>query len=173
VRALVVYESMYGNTAKVAAAIAEGMGDAVVIEVGAAPAFLPTEVEIVVVGGPTHAHGMSHTGSRKDAAERVTRPVISRGPGIREWIAGLRVAKPTLAASFDTRANGPEILTGSAAKGAAKALQGRGCRLAAPPASFVLDGLKGKPYDRVAEAELERAREWGRSLARMLPIAVP
>ncbi|HYM84673.1 MAG TPA: flavodoxin domain-containing protein [Candidatus Dormibacteraeota bacterium] len=167
-RALVVYESMYGNTARVAEAIAEGLGGATAVEVSAAPDELPPDLDLVVVGGPTHAHGMSRERSRRDAADRASRPVISRR-GIRDWIDGLRPPRPMDAASFDTRINGPELLTGSAAKGAARALRGRGFKVAATE-SFVLDGMKGEPYDRMPSTELERARTWGRTLAERLAV---
>ena len=165
---LIVFESMYGNTEHVARAIAEGLGDAQVVEVGAAPAVLPAELELLVVGGPTHAHGMSRERSRADAARRVDEPVISTGIGIREWIAAVAPSPTVVATAFDTRVPARELFTGSAAKSAAKALASRGFRVA-PPESFVLDGMSGKPFDRVAEAELERARRWGRTLTNLLP----
>jgi hypothetical protein len=177
-RVLIVYESMYGNTKHIAEAIAEGLGDGLgdatavdIAEVGAAPTTLPDDLELLVVGGPTHAHGMSRASSRHDAATKVAQPVISTA-GIREWIETLRPARPLRMAAFDTRIDGPKLLTGSAAEGAAKALKGRGLRVAAPPASFVLDGITGDPHDRIAPAELDRARAWGRELAATLPVAV-
>jgi hypothetical protein len=168
-RTLVVFESMYGNTEHIARAIAEGLGDAQVVEVGTAPTVLPADLELLVVGGPTHAHGMSRERSRADAARRVDEPIVSTGIGIREWLATVEPAPAVVATAFDTRVGGPEILTGSAAKGAAKALASRGFRVA-PPESFVLDGMKGQPFDRMAEAELERARRWGRTLTNLLPV---
>ncbi len=165
-RTLVVYESMYGNTEHVARAIAEGIGDAEVVEVGAAPTSLPAELELLVVGGPTHAHGMSRDWSRHDAAARVDQPVRSSSIGIREWIEAVRPSG-AIAATFDTRVNGPRILTGSAASAASGKLRDRGFRLA-PSESFVLEGVKGEPFDRISSAELERARQWGRALSGLL-----
>lgn len=165
-RTLVVYESMYGNTEHVARAIAEGLGDAEVVEVGAAPTHLPADLELLVVGGPTHAHGMTREGSRHDAAARVDQPVRSPGIGIREWIDAVQPAA-AIAATFDTRIKGPKILTGSAASAASGKLRDRGFRLA-PSESFVLEGMTGEPFDRVPTAELERARQWGRSLSGLL-----
>jgi hypothetical protein len=167
-RTLVVFESMYGNTEHVARAIAEGLGDAQVVEVGAAPADLPADLELLVVGGPTHAHGMSRERSRADAARRVDEPIVSTGIGIREWIATVTPSPTVVATAFDTRVPARELFTGSAAKSAAKALASRGFQVA-PPESFVLDGRKGEPFDRVAESELERARRWGRTLTNLLP----
>jgi len=168
--ALVVYESMYGNTKAIAEAVAEGIGHADVVEVGAAPVQLPAAVDLLVVGGPTHAHGMTRASTRADAAVRVDRPVVSQRTGVREWAAGLDPDPRILGAAFDTRVPAPEILTGSAAKGVAKLLRQRGVRVVAVE-SFMLDGVKGQPYDRVAQDELDRARAWGRALNAERPIA--
>ena len=169
-RALVVYESMYGNTERIAVAIAEGLGpDAVAVEVGAAPRDLPPEVDLLVVGGPTHGHGMSQPATRENASGHADRPVVSPGEGIREWIAGLRADRAVRFTAFDTRIKGPKLLWGSAAESAAKALSARGFQQAAPPASFLVGGPLGSPYDRLVAGELDRARELGRSLAALLP----
>jgi len=171
-RALVVYESLYGNTQRVALAIAEGLRQHVetdAIEVGIAPRMLPPELELLVVGGPTHAHGMSTPSTRDHAAERVDRPAISSGDGVREWLATAEPARAIAVAAFDTRIKGPTIVTGSAAKGIAKALEGRGLRPSLGTASFVLDGVTGEPYDRMPGSELDRARAWGRALAERMP----
>lgn len=170
-RALVVYESIYGNTQKIATAIVEGIGaDGAAVEVGNAPSDLPPDVELLVVGGPTHAHGMSQAESRHSAKERADRPVVSAGQGIREWVAAVRVDRPVAFATFDTRIRGPKLLWGSAADSAAKALAVRGLRQAAAPASFIVGGPTGSPYDRLADGELERARTFGRKLGDLLPV---
>jgi hypothetical protein len=171
-RALVVYESMFGNTEHIANAIAEGLGESVpveTVEVGHAPLALPPEVDLVVVGGPTHAHGMTRPASRASAAGQVEAPLVSKGEGIREWIAALTIGHSVDGAAFDTRVNGPAILTGSASTGALKALRSRGIR-ADTHASFVLEGATGSKFNRIADTELERARAWGRSLAALLPV---
>ena len=70
-RALVVYESVLGNTQAVAKAIAEGLGESrpvTVKEVSDAPDAIPPDVGLLVVGGPTHAFGMSRPETRADAA---------------------------------------------------------------------------------------------------------
>ena len=169
--ALVVYESMYGNTARIAAAIVEGIGPGgVAVEVGTAPDDLPPEVDMIVVGGPTHGHGMSQPESRHSALERADRPVVSAGRGIREWVAALHPDRPVVFATFDTRIRGPKVLWGSAADAAAKVLAAQGFRSAAPPASFSVGGPTGSPYDRLADGELERARAFGRKLGGLLPV---
>lgn len=167
-RTLVVYESMFGNTERVARAVAEGAGNAEIVEVGRAPNRLPPDVGLLIVGGPTHIHGMSRETTRLEAGSRIDRPVISPGPGIREWI---ELVQPTdlVAAAFDTRVGGPPILTGSAARAATARLRRRGFHVE-PPASFVLERAPGAPFDQVPAAELDRARAWGRSLAALLPV---
>lgn len=67
---LVVYESVYGNTRAVAEAIAEGLGGAEIVPVHEAPKLLDDAV-LLIIGGPTHMHGMTTTRSRQLAAEAV------------------------------------------------------------------------------------------------------
>ena len=71
--ALVVVESMWGNTRIVAEAVARGLGGgAEVLDVQQAPSELPDDVGLLVVGGPTHAFSMSRD---QDAARRSSRRV--------------------------------------------------------------------------------------------------
>jgi len=67
-RAVVVYESMYGNTHQVADAIGRGLatiGDVVVVPVADAGPALVERADLLVVGGPTHIRGMSRASTRK------------------------------------------------------------------------------------------------------------
>ena len=71
-RAVVVYESMYGNTHAIADHIATGLRDRFdtsVVSVDAATADVLVDADLIVVGGPTHVHGMSSATSRRGAAE--------------------------------------------------------------------------------------------------------
>ena len=64
-RAMVVVESMWGNTRAVAEAVASGLGEEVsVVEVAQAPTQVPPEIDLLVVGGPTHAFSMISRGGR-------------------------------------------------------------------------------------------------------------
>jgi hypothetical protein len=167
-RALVVYESMFGNTRNVALAIAEGIAATMpveALEVGVAPAALPADVALVVVGGPTHAHGMSTARSRLSAAQRIDGTLISKSSGLREWLASLRAGGEVTAAAFDTRIKGPMIFTGSAARSATRLIRKMGVRRVEEPHSFVLDGATGPLVDRVTTNELDAARAWGAVLA--------
>lgn len=160
-RALVVYESMFGNTEEVARAIGEGIAASMhadVVEVGAAPDTVPADVILLVVGGPTHAFSMSWPTTRRDAAQQAGTPV-SRDRGIREWLGGLPGATTeTEATTFDTRVT--SRVTGSAARAASRRLDRLGYRLAAAFTSFQVTGVAGP----LVAGELDRARDWGRAL---------
>lgn len=167
-KALVVYESMYGNTRDVAEAVARGLaavgGEAAEVEVrevGHADAVPPAGLDLLVVGGPTHAFSMTRASTRADAAGKPhDGEIVSGGIGIREWIDALPAPdRAVAAATFDTRVRHPR-LPGSAAKAAAKALVHHGYRRAADPMTFDVDGTTGP----LLPGELERAEAWGASL---------
>ena len=158
-RALVVFESAFGNTERIARAIGEGLSSRMttsVAEVGAAPGEVG-EIDLLVVGGPTHAFSMSRVGTRESALKQANGDVVSKGIGIREWLGGASVQEQCTAAAFDTRFKKPRWLTGSAARSAEKRLREVGCRIAAPAESFFVSGTTGPLLD----GELERARLWG------------
>jgi hypothetical protein len=124
------------------------------------------DIDLLVVGGPTHAHGMTTPETRESAAKRAERGVVSMGSGIREWLSQLPEATPEKAAvSFDTSLKGPSLLWGSAAKAAEGELRSHRFRILRRATSFHVNGPFGPVYDAVAEGELERAREWGEELA--------
>ena len=162
-RALVVYESMFGNTQAIADAVAEGLGahlrvDAV--EVGAALTAVGDDVALLVVGGPTHAFGMSRPGTRQDAGRQAEHGLVSAGIGLREWLTAVHGGSGSVAAAaFDTRIDRPR-LPGSAARAAEKRLGRLGFRIVAPAKSFYVDGTQGPLLD----GELERARRWADQL---------
>lgn len=168
-RAVVVYESMYGNTHRVADAIGAGLGtvcDVRVVPVPEATPGLLAGSDLVVVGGPTHAHGMTRAATRKAAVEAGRNPAGglrvepgASGPGLREWFSSLGSYRGK-AAAFDTRLHGPATLTGQASKGVARLLRAHGFDMAAPPESFRVNRR-----DRLDPDETARARAWGVTLA--------
>lgn len=169
--ALVVYESLFGNTRDVAKAVADGIGSAgvdsviEVAEVGSRPEVGP-DVDLLVIGGPTHAFGMTRPATRDSARSQARGEVaasadLSHGIGVREWLDGLPAAPPhLLCAAFDTRTHAPRV-PGSAARGMGKRLRAKGYDTAAEPHTFWVNGVEGP----VLDGELARAREWGRGLA--------
>lgn len=169
-RALVVFESMFGNTAEVARAVARGLDDHVtteVVEVGTAPARLAEDVDLVVVGGPTHAFGLSRPSTRQDAAERRQHPPVSPGIGVREWLALLEGATGRRAAAFATRM-GASGLPGSAARGVHRRLRRLGLIPMGAPQSFRVVGTDGP----LADGEAARAEAWGDELGIALAVAL-
>lgn len=163
-RALVVVESMFGNTQQVAEAIAEGIRPTLaadVLDVGAAPEAIEPDVGLLVVGGPTHAFGMSRPTSRTQALQEPGATGGSADVGMREWLEHLGpVGAGVVMATFDTRMR--SRWAGSAAASATKLLRRRGVSLA-PAHSFVVTGKPGP----LAPGELDRARAWGAELAQL------
>ena len=172
-KAAIVYESLYGNTRAIAEAIAQGLGgtaETQVIQVSDAGTREPPETDLLVVGGPTHIHGMSRKPmwelAVKDALEHPEKGLMpdspAGGPNLRAWFAALDRTKGK-AAAFDTRLEGNELLTGHASKGIAKRLRQHGFDVVAEPASFLVDDT-----NQLLPGELDRAREWGRTLGSAL-----
>jgi flavodoxin len=165
-KALVAYESMYGNTAAIGEAIAASLrGHGVEVDAGPISRIDPVlaaNADLLVVGGPTHAHGMSREGSRQQAAQDKANTYAARTvePGLREWIDALPDGAGRLAAAFDTRIDKPVILTGSAAKGIAKRLGRRGYRLVVGAECFLVT-----MQNRLIDGETDHAAAWGISLA--------
>jgi Flavodoxin domain len=174
-RALVVYESMYGNTHAVAEAIAAGLGEAYevsVIPVGEATSELVAAADLLVAGGPTHMHRMSSAASRRMAGTAAVKDGSgvamdpgADGPGLRDWLDGIGPGH-RLAAAFDTRFNGVPALTGQASHGISRLLRKRGYRLVAAPESFLVD-----KQNTLRDGESSRARRWGATLAGVAPQA--
>jgi hypothetical protein len=167
-RALIVYESMYGNTHVVATNIAAGLSarhDVTLVPVTRAAPELVAAADLLVVGGPTHLHRMSTAASRRwaaDAARKqgsgLTMDPDADGPGVRGWLegAGSLGGQNTLAVAFDTRLSGAPLFTGRASRGISRLLAGHGCRMLAAPGSFLVS-----KKDTLRDGEAARARAWG------------
>lgn len=162
-RAYVVYESMFGNTAVIGRAVADGLRHHLEVEsydVSEGPPV--TGTDLLVVGGPTHAFSMSRTATRQDA--------VAQGAeadpqfGLREWIDDLPAGSDASCAAFDTRVEIVRRLPGSAAKAAAKVLRNRGYQPITRPESFYVKDVAGPLLD----GEEDRARVWGSQLAALL-----
>lgn len=171
-KVLVVYESMFGNTAAVARAIAGGCSDTgarvALLPVGEADHHTVDDYDLVVVGAPTHAWSLSRPSTREDAVRQGAS--ADTETGLREWIARLEPqvgARPAFAV-FDSRigTGTARHFTGSAARRAARALRARHRVLADDPASFFVEGTAGP----LLPGEDVRARAWGSRLARSAPV---
>lgn len=164
-RALVVYESMYGNTHAIAINIAAGLGascEVTLVPVTRATPDLMAAADLVIAGGPTHMHGMSTAASRRMAAQAAANEGSglamdpdADSPGIRGWLSQAGPGHG-LAAAFDTRIGGAPLLTGRAGRGIARLLNARGYHLLTTPASFLVS-----KEGTLLEGEDARARAWG------------
>jgi hypothetical protein len=170
-KVVIVYESMYGNTHHIANAIGEGLdaeADVTVVPVDDAGAELVRAADLLVVGGPTHAHGMTRESTRTAALESaakddsLTLDPDAPGPGLRDWFDGVELQDRD-AVAFDTRLHGPPVLTGRASKGIASRLRQHGANHVAEPQSFLV--TKENHLDPGEEAH---ARAWGARLASLL-----
>lgn len=162
--AVVIFESLWGNTEQLAREIAAGIGDGVdVMDAASAPNTLDSDVDLLVMGGPTHAFSMSSASTRAAARQQGAVRIPARG--IREWIeAQGSPGRAVPVATFDTRVVSPR-LPGSAAKKSLKRLVALGFRPLAKAETFGVHGYSGP----VADGELERARAWGAELVALLP----
>jgi hypothetical protein len=167
--AVLIYESMFGNTHAIADAIATGLKpgyEVTVVPVAGASQEALGQADLVIVGGPTHVHGMSRANTRKAAVEQAGKPggrltleAGADGLGLRDWFGSLGRLDAS-AAAFDTRVNGPATFTGRASKGIAKMLKQHGLSLIAEAESFLVT-----KDNELLPGEKDRARQWGQDLA--------
>jgi hypothetical protein len=160
-KAIVVYESLWGNTAAVARAIAEGIGaDTPALSTAEATAAAIAGADLLVVGSPLLAFGVPSDrvieGIRANPGNEPTAPDVSQ-PSMRAWLAGLPAGRGHSAA-FETRI---WWSPGSAAGGIERALAKAGYPPVANGQRFIVKGKSGPLRD----GELDRARAWGAELA--------
>jgi flavorubredoxin len=149
---LVVYDSKFGNTKKVAEAVADGLRSHGPVRLLGLDRLLPQElgmVDMLFIGGPTQAHAISAR--------------------MRQFLDALKItpARGSVAVTFDTRYRMPSAISGSAAKTIARRLRRMGVRIFAPPESFFVT-REGPELER---SELERARAWAAKLANELVLS--
>lgn len=173
----IVYESMYGNTHAIAEQIGAGFDPSIEVDVCVVGEVTPSALaaDLLVVGGPTHIHGMSSDRSRDAAvkaaedAEALHVEEHALDLGLRDWLDALPKDLHVRAAAFDTRMDAKPLLTGRASKGIAKRLHHHGFELIEEPESFLVD-----KHDQLLDGERERARTWGAQLsAKLVAGAVP
>ena len=153
-KALIVYDSKFGNTEKIARAIAEAitsLGKVKVLRAGEANPLELASLDLLIVGSPTHAG-------------RPTRP-------IKEFLKKIpaNVLKNVGVTSFDTRFSAKDkglgvcILLkvfGDAAGRITKSLKGKGAYLVTEPQGFIVNGNEGP----LKQGELERATTWAKGI---------
>jgi flavodoxin I len=141
-KALIVYDSVYGNTENIARAIAEAItppDEVTVLRAGEANPSDLASIDVFIVGSPTH--GGRPTPAVQEFLNRVTEPLLE----------GIDVA------AFDTRATSKFTrIFGYAAGRIAGNLKRKGGVLNASPEGFFVTGTKGP----LKEGELERAAAW-------------
>ena len=164
--AIVVYESHWGNTEAVARAIGDGIGpDTEVLSTDAATPTVLSSAELVVAGAPTMAFRLPTDSMLRQAASdpKAPAPGDVSHPSMRSWLDGLPPAtsatKGRRAAAFETALHWSP---GGAKGGIDTALKQAGFRRAAAPMRFFVEGS----YGPLRDGELERAREWGASVAK-------
>lgn len=143
---LVVYDSKFGNTSRLAQAMAEAVKPRSHVRLIALEQLLPQDlgtVDLLIIGGPTQSHGLS--------------------PRMRQFTNDLplRATNAMVAATFDTRYRMPTLFSGSAAKTMAKKLQAKRIRVLAHESFFVTHGQT----PQLESGELSRASEWAKKLA--------
>ena len=163
-KAVVVFESVWGNTAAVARAIAEGIGaDASALNTTDATPATVADVDLLVVGAPLMAFGLPsekvREGIRDNPGSGAPPPDLTH-PSMRSWLATLAEGRGRSAA-FETKIRWSP---GSSAAAIQRELAARGYSAVAKPQKFVVAGK----YGPLKPGELERARAWGAELAAAL-----
>jgi len=165
-RALVLFESFFGNTERVAQAVAAGLRledwSVTILDVSEVSDTSLDGVDLLIVGAPTHAFSLSRTTTRTEAVARGGRASYA-GRGMREWLDGLDTAQGVrLAAAFDTRVSKVRHLPASAARRTARILRGKDYHLVLTPHGFVVRDVEGP----LESHQVEDAVAWGRAAAR-------
>lgn len=158
-KTLILYDSTFGNTEKVANAIAEGIGkseDCKVTKIEDFSNEVLQGIDLLLIGSPTIAFNPSLN----------TKIFLKRMSG--NSCSGIK------AAAFDTRMNVQEVNSkflifmakhfGYADRAIVRNLKRAGCEIIAPAEGFIVKGSEGP----LKEGELDRARAWGGKLKSMI-----
>ena len=144
-KAVIVFDSVYGNTEKIARAIGAAIGGEVqVVRVTEAQASALQGLDLLIVGGPTQG----------------ARP----RPELQAYLKQLPALNGLKVAAFDTRLTWRVLkIMGFAAAKIADALKGKGGTLVAPPEGFIVGGAAPS---KLADGELERAAAWAQAIVK-------
>jgi flavodoxin I len=152
-KTLIIYDSAYGNTEKIAQAVAESIRSQVtLVRIGEKDMELLKGVELLIVGSPTQKFQPTEA--------------------IKAYLNNLqkRTLNGVMVAAFDTRLDMDTVKNstfrwmlntgGFAARKIARKLVKKGGRLIAQPEGFIVLEMEGPLKD----GELERAGEWGKKI---------
>ena len=132
-KALVIYDSMYGNTGEIARSIGDAIdGEVQVLQVGTANPSDIESIDLLIIGSPTQGG----------------RPT----PAVQNFINGIEkdAVKGVPVAAFDTRVSAKWVgIFGYAAGRIANSLKKKGGILAAPPEAFFVIGKEGPLKERI------------------------
>jgi flavodoxin len=145
-KTLVVYDSLYGNTEKIAKAIGDAIpGDVHVLRVGQVNAADLETIDLLFIGSPTH--GALPTEAVQGLLEKIGSPA----------------REGAKAATFDTRLTWGILRRwgGFAAPKMADTLNEKGWTLAAAPEGFFVKGLRKGP---LKGGEADRAAAWAKEI---------
>lgn len=147
-KVLIVYDSVHGNTEKIARAIGDAVtGEVEVHHAGEVNISESDTFDLIVVGSPTH-------GGRPTPA---VRDFLKKAPALA--IEGTNVA------AFDTRLPAKWVkIFGYATGRIGDSLKRKGGNLAVPPEPFFVEGTEGP----LKEGELKRAAEWAKEIVKQL-----
>jgi flavodoxin len=155
-KSIVIFDSLYGNTEKIAQSIGTALrmkGEVEVLRVGEVKMDMLAGVDLLVVGTPT----------QKFRSTEAIKAFLNEIPADR--LKGIDVA------TFDTRLTQSKIdgtpvlphfvkIFGYAAGPIAKVLKKKGGQLVVPPEGFYVEDTEGP----LKEGELERAAAWASKL---------
>lgn len=163
-RAVVVYESLWGNTAAIARAIAEGIGPGVrALTTSEASGAAVADADLIVAGAPVFGFSLASDkmlqGIAANPGNPPAPPDVSH-PSLRSWLDALPHGSGRSAA-FETCLSWSP---GGATPAIVRGLEGAGFTPVTKPARFI---VKGK-YGPLRDGELERARQWGAELAKAM-----
>jgi hypothetical protein len=159
-KAVVVYESLWGNTAAIAHSIAEGIGsNARALNTTEASGGALADVDLIVAGAPVLAFALPTEGMRKSLeapGSKAPAPPDLSYPSMRSWLANLPKGRGR-AAAFETRIWwSPGGATAAITRGLGRA----GYLSVAKRERFIVVGT----YGPLRDGERERARAWGAAL---------
>lgn len=145
-RTWIVYDSLHGNTAKIAQAIGDALaGEVSVRHVSEVSAVDVEAVDLLIIGSPTHGGWFTEA--------------------IKGWLDQVPASalQDACVAAFDTRTPPTRLsrIFGFAAPRIANSLKKKGMTLLVSSTGFVVKGVRGP----LQEGELERAADWAQEIA--------